>query len=380
MSETMTIRVGERPAALGALGTYFDGETSAAQPARLRIEESQAALVIEVGGRVILWPLKNIRRVPDQALGDNLVLALAGDPVARLVTDEHRIAQRCPNLRRRNSHVKRSKILTWSVGALASVALIILVLVPKMADQLAEYIPPDGERALGETTLSQIRTALSDNDLVPIRGCANVDGFSALVKLQERLQKQSNITSQITVHVLDHKMINAFALPGGHIVFFKGLIEAAETPEELAAVFAHEMGHVVSRDPTRHALRSAGSIGVLGLLFGDFAGGALVLFLTERLIDAQYSQRAEIDADVFGMDMLENAEVDPGALGAMFQRLLDKHGEADGTLAHFITHPKLSERIAASQTRQAEVDQTDFVAQPLLSDDDWAALKNICSR
>ena len=82
--------------------------------------------------------------------------------------------------------------------------------------------------------------------------------------------------------------------------------------------------HVISRDPTRHALRSAGSIGVLGLLFGDFAGGAAVLFLTERLISAQYSQKAEIGADTFAHGVLEQAGINPGALGDMFENMRAK--------------------------------------------------------
>ncbi|MGH1446112.1 MAG: M48 family metallopeptidase [Cognatishimia sp.] len=378
MSDTMTIHVGPRPAALGALGTYFDGETAEAQPARLRIEEGQQVLVIEVRGQQKVWPLTDIRRVPDQADREQLVLALAGDPVVRLVTDEHRLAQRCPNLSRRNSHVKRGRVLGWAMAALASVALIVFVLVPRMADQLAEYIPPEGEKALGETTLSQIRTAMNQANLEPLPFCENAEGVAALKAMETRLSDAADLPVPLTVHVLDHPMVNAFALPGGHIVFFKGLIDTAETPEELGAVFAHEMGHVVSRDPTRHALRSAGSIGVLGLLFGDFAGGAVVLFLTERLIEAQYSQAAEANADTFAMATLENAEVRPGALGDMFQKFLDKYGDAEGTSAHFLSHPKLGDRIANSSARQAEVTATGFSDTPLLTDQQWAALKGIC--
>ena len=84
--------------------------------------------------------------------------------------------------------------------------------------------------------------------------------------------------------------------PGGRLVFFRGLLEEAENPDEVAAVLAHEIGHVVYRDPTRDALRSAGSLGVLGLLFGDFAGGTVALFIANQLINASYSQAAEARA------------------------------------------------------------------------------------
>lgn len=372
------IKVGERPDALGAEGTYFDGESALAWPVRWRIEESQEVLVIEGAGPAVVWPLRDIRRVPDQASSDGLVLSLAGDPVARLMTDEMALAKRCPNLHRRNTHVKRSRVMGWAMGAVASVALIVFVLVPLMANQLAEFIPPEGEQALGESTLSHIRTALDNTGLEPLAFCEADDGIAALDKMEQRLTAGADLEVPLNVHVLDHEMINAFALPGGHVVFFRGLIEEANTPEELASVFAHEIGHVVSRDPTRHALRSAGSIGVLGLLFGDFAGGAVVLLLAERLIEAQYSQSAEEAADAFAMDMMQDANVAPGALGAMFQTFLEEHGESDGVHVHFQSHPALSARIAASDARQEVADAAGFESQPLLSDAEWQALKQVC--
>lgn len=378
MSDSTLIKVGARPDAMGGDATYFDGESAVAHPVRWRIEESQRLLVIEGLGPLVIWPLGDIRRVPDQAGRSGFVLSVVHDPVARLMSKDMALAKRCPHLRRRNSPVKRGRVMGWAMGAVASVALIVFALVPLMANQLAGFIPPEGERALGETTLTQIRSALDRSGLEPLDFCEGPEGIAALDKIEHRLTAFANLPVPLTVHVLDHEMINAFALPGGHIVFFRGLIEKAETPEELASVFAHEIGHVVSRDPTRHALRSAGSIGVLGLLFGDFAGGAVVLFLTERLIEAQYSQAAETAADVFGMDMLQEAEVAPGALGAMFAGFLEEYGDTDGTQAHFLSHPSLSDRIEASSARQSEAEAAGFVSQPLLSNAEWNALKQVC--
>jgi predicted Zn-dependent protease len=179
----------------------------------------------------------------------------------------------------------------------------------------------------------------------------------------------------IKIFVLDHEMVNAFALPGGYVVFFRGMIDAAQSPNEIAAVMAHEVGHVVNRDPTRHALRSAGSIGILGLLFGDFAGGAAVLFMTEKLISANYAQAAESGADEFAYTALEDAKVSPAALGDMFERLRDKYGNTEGVVSHFVSHPTLTSRIERSR---AEARATGEYGD-ILSDPDWINLKNICS-
>jgi predicted Zn-dependent protease len=244
-----------------------------------------------------------------------------------------------------------------------------------LADNLAGFIPPEGERALGEATFGQIREALDETGLNPLAVCEAPEGVAAIDALVTRLSGERDYQKDVTVSVLDHDMVNAFALPGGFVVLFRGLIEAADGPDEVAAVLAHEIGHVVSSDPTRHALRSAGSIGVLGLLFGDFAGGAAVLFLAERLISAQYSQGAEIGADAFAHDVLAHAGISPGALGEMFENMRAKHGDAEGVAAHFLSHPALGDRIEAAKA----VVEDDVTYTPSMTDAEWAALQGICA-
>lgn len=368
------ITVGPEPERFDGKGMFFDGHGPVERPVRLRIDEEAQALVLLDGDEVDRWPLDQVRRVPDQAGGDFLVLRLKSDPVKRLMTRELGLVVRFPHLNRRAVTVSRWRLARWAGAAVASVALIIFVLVPVMADQLARFIPPGGERALGDATLNQIRQALDETGLGEVPFCDEADGMAALKKMQDRLAVELPEGQELSVHVLNHSMVNAFALPGGYVVFFRGLIEAAETPEEIAAVFAHEIGHVVSRDPTRHALRSAGSIGVLGLLFGDFAGGAMVLFLTEQLIQASYSREAEAAADAFAHDVLRNADLPPGALGSMFERLRNMGGDPDGIVAHFLSHPRLADRIEAATEANADFE----LANPSLTGNEWRALQNIC--
>ena len=369
------LRVGRTPQAFSAEGTYFDGSRAVPVPISLSIDEEAKCLVgfIKIGD-IIRWPLADIRELPDQATDDRMIVQLANDPVKRISLPDHALGPRLPNRTKRPRLTKRGPLLGWAVGAVASVALIIFVLVPAMANQLARFIPPEGERALGEVTLLQIRTALDQTGLNPVPVCDNPEGLDALAKMEARLQSAVPEAQNLTVSVLDHEMINAFALPGNYIVFFRGLIDKAQTPEEVAAVFAHEIGHVVSRDPTRHALRSAGSLGVLGLLFGDFAGGAAALFLVERLIEANYSQGAEAAADVFAHEVLREADIAPSALASMFERFLEIGGEASPLVAHFLSHPSLGDRIQAA--REATPDG--FEATPILTAQEWQALRNIC--
>lgn len=376
------IHVGATPPAMQGHADYFDGQSAGVARVELDIQETENGPVLNVTSAnhpTQKWPLGEIRSIPDQADRDTLVVALQGDPVSRLVVTDPATCQvlraRCRKLKKRPSVKGKVRLVAWAAAAVASVALIILVLVPLMADQLAEYLPPEGERALGETTFKQIRTAMSDNELLPIEVCENPAGVAALNKMQARLELQTDLPYPISVHVLDHDMVNAFALPGGQVVFFRGLIDEAENPDEVAAVFAHEIGHVVNRDPARGALRSAGSIGVLGLLFGDFAGGFAITFMVNRLIDATYSQDAEAGADVFAHSTLVEAGIPPSSLGTMFERLRVKYGDSEGIVAHFASHPKLGDRIAAAIAADANIQGA---IQPSLTQDEWQALRDIC--
>ena len=376
------ITVGAEPDGLHGFADYLDGETAILRRAELSVDESgtMPELIIAPPGLALQrWPLDLIRGVPDQADRTELVLALTGNPVSRLIVRDPELLRllraRCHNLRRRPPVRGKLRMAAWAVAAVACVALIITVLVPLMANQLASYLPPKGERALGDTTFEQIRRALDTTGLGPVLVCDTPGGTAALDRIKTRLAQQVALPYPVTVHVLDHPMVNAFALPGGRIVLFRGLIEAAKTPDEVAAVFAHELGHVANRDPARIALRSAGSIGVLGLLLGDFAGGAVVLFLAERLIQATYSKDAEAAADAFAHRTLAAAGIPPSALGSMFRRLQTKSGAPSALIAHFAAHPSLGDRIARAEA--ADADMTGAL-RPALNDTDWRALRQIC--
>lgn len=359
------------------VGTYFDGDTPLPRPVHLRVDGAAGTLEIGIAGQeamAVQWPLDEIRAVEDVAGRDRTILRWTGDRLARLHLRDTGIARAMPNLHRRTPPRGRLRLAAWALGAVAAVALQIGVLIPLLADRLAVFVPPAGERALGEATYEQIRQALAGSALPPLATCDGADGIAALGQMLAALDADKQNETALTVFVLDHEMVNAFALPGGFIVFFRGLIDAAESPNEVAAVMAHELGHVINRDPTRHALRSAGSIGILGLMFGDFAGGAVVLFLTERLISAKYAQGAEAGADVFAYAALERAGVSPAALGDMFDRLRSKYGDTDGVVSHFVSHPTLTSRIAAA--RAAADPNADY--DDILTDAEWQALKDVC--
>ncbi len=373
------IHVGAGPAQPEGFADFFDGISAVSHRVSFEIDDVARTIVIRWPGALpLVWAIDELREIPDQADQNKLVLTSMTRPLARLIlfgeTEIAVLRHRAPKLTAKPPVRGKGRVMAWAAAAITSVFVIVFGLVPIMADQLARILPTRGERALGEATLEQIQSALSD-EFLPVSFCWTQEGEEALEAMLARLgSDELDLPYPVTVSVLDHEMKNAFALPGGQIVFFRGMLDAASSPDEIAAVLAHEVGHVAARDPTRIALRSAGSLGVLGLLFGDFAGGAVVLFLVEQLIQADYSRDAEAAADAFGIELLLDADIDPGALGTLFQNLRNDFGESEGIAAHFTSHPALGDRIAAAEAASARLS----ARLPSLTDGAWQALRTIC--
>lgn len=357
----------------GMGAAFFDGDSPQGQEVSLHVADGMLQIGLD-DGDILRWPVAEVRRVADHAGQSGCVLRRISDPVGRLFLTDQSLLAHLPQLNRAAPPKGRGRLAAWAFAAVAAVGVQVFVLIPLLADNLAGFIPAAGERALGEATFGQIRAALDETGVNPLAICEGADGIAALDRLVTRLSGFRDYRQDVTVYVLDHEMINAFALPGGFVVLFRGLIDAAEHQDEVAAVLAHEIGHVISRDPTRHALRSAGSIGVLGLLFGDFAGGAAVLFLTNRLISAQYSQAAETGADSFAHEVLDEAQIRPGALGDMFETMRAKYGDKEGVAAHFLSHPSLGDRIEAARA----VTKQGATYRPSMPPEDWDALRKVC--
>ena len=363
---------------LTAWGDYVDGARARVQRVAVTVHPDRVAFA-PAEGAAVAWPADELRALPDQADATGIVLTRVGDPLARLTIADETVAgalrRNAPQLTRKPPVEHKGRIAGWALGAVASVALIIFVLVPIMANQLATLLPPKGEKALGDATYEQIRMALGETDFMPVETCEGTEGLAALGAMIDRLGAEEDLPYPLEVTVLDHDLVNAFALPGGRVVLFRGLLEAASGPDEVAAVLAHEIGHVVNRDPTRDALRLAGSVGVLGLLFGDFAGGTVVLVLANQLINAKYSQAAESGADDYAHGLLNDANLPPSALGTFFQRLRDEYGDAEGIYAHFSTHPQMTARIEAALA--AEAGRTGETV-PSLDRGLWRDLLRVC--
>jgi predicted Zn-dependent protease len=163
--------------------------------------------------------------------------------------------------------------------------------------------------------------------------------------------------------VLDTPAVNAFALPGGYIYVTRGLLAQASGDGELAAVLAHETGHITARHAA--AAYSRGMVAAMGTaIVAAGAGGATMAQMADMgsdIFTQAYSRSQENEADRLGIRYLSRAGYDPAAmanfLGALevyqnLQKRLD--GDADATADFFDTHPGTTDRIAQAKTEAAK--------------------------
>ncbi len=151
------------------------------------------------------------------------------------------------------------------------------------------------------------------------------------------------------VAVVRSDVVNAFALPGGFVVVFTGLLETAESPEEVAGVLAHEVNHVLHRHGTERILKNFGLVAVLTVFTGNQQGlVGLARRMGAELITLRFGREQEIEADLSGVALLHRARIEPGGLVRFFQRL----SEADARRIELLsTHPMSAGR--AERIRQA---------------------------
>lgn len=139
---------------------------------------------------------------------------------------------------------------------------------------------------------------------------------------------------------------NALALASGTIVMTDEMVQAAKNDEELVSVLAHEIGHVVHRHSLRRTFQSS-VVALLGvMLTGDVASVAqIVAALPVILVEAQYSQTLESEADAYSLAYMQQHGIDPIHFKNLMLRLEKKH-EGQGKIpSFFASHPETKERV-----------------------------------
>ncbi len=139
---------------------------------------------------------------------------------------------------------------------------------------------------------------------------------------------------------------NAFALPNGTIVVTDDLVNLAEHEDEIVAVLAHEVGHVVGRHALRRVLQNSGVMLLAAAITGDVVSiASLAGAVPTLLIESKYSRAFETEADDYALVYLQGQSISPQHLINILSRLEDVSASRDGALGYLSSHPATNERI-----------------------------------
>jgi len=248
--------------------------------------------------------------------------------------------------------VRKRRRMVWSLvgGSLLALVLGLWFGSDLLVKTAVERIPIEWERKLGE---SAYKDFLAGQEIVK-EGVA----VSAVEEMTRRLVEGiSNNPYTFEVTVVKSDVVNAFALPGGYIVVFTGLMKKAENGGEVAGVLGHELNHVLQRHGLERIIKQLGLVAAVSIVLGDQRGlaGVMRRFGVE-LMTLKFGREQETEADLTGLQLLARAKIDPSGMISFFQRLAEKD---EGRMEWLSTHPM-------SQGR-AERLKAELAAMPKLS-------------
>ena len=113
--------------------------------------------------------------------------------------------------------------------------------------------------------------------------------------------------------------VNAFAIPGGIIVVNAGLLKLVDSPNELAAVLAHEVQHVEERHALKNMMNSAAMATVMLAVLGD--ANAFVLLMAHQVSTQYFNRQVEADADLKGIQLLHSKNIAAQGMSSFFKKL-----------------------------------------------------------
>lgn len=357
-------------------GYYLDGKNPVRRPARLSPTDTGLRIEIE-GGPAFWWPYAEIRQTQGFYDGEPVRLE-RGDvnPEIVVISDRNFLPalQRLAPEQRGRFHSPdrpRHRALQTSVAAAAALSILVGFYfwgIPAAAVHLAPYVPVSWESALGEAVLKTMGPEE--------RRCENPGGQAAIDEMVAVLTAPLDSPYTYQVVFVDNPTVNAFALPGGKILIFRGLLGQTETPEQLAGVLAHEIQHIASRHTTRTLLQHASASLLLSALTGNGSSVTAYGLESARILGLfRYSRNNEEEADRKGMEIILASGTDPRGMIAFFETLKKNELEMLNPPKYLSTHPATEDRIETLKALAAPFPKR---SSRLLSNRRWEELKNIC--
>ncbi|MDH5752649.1 MAG: M48 family metallopeptidase [Deltaproteobacteria bacterium] len=324
-------------------GYYHDGQTSARQPVRVTLENTALTVYALDGGLICRFSYQGLYLSEDVFPGQPVRLRHHEAGEAALIVEDDRILETL-HLRAGKSmggwgrHFSGLRGLAVLLSGVVVASGLVLWALNMAVPHLTVLVPESWERQLGALVVEQMAGEKGF--------CTGEEAAEILSGLAGRLLEGAETPGNFRVRIARDPMVNAFAAPGGEVVFMKGIIDEFQSPEELAAVLSHEMAHGLNRHPTGKLLRVIGLKLFFNATLGDVSGLAGTAGqITEVLVLNAYGREDELEADLLGVEMLNRAGIRGDGLVTLLERLGQQGGNASGLPRLLATHPGHGERI-----------------------------------
>lgn len=229
------------------------------------------------------------------------------------------------------------------LGFIALCAAAYFWLLPCVSERMAMALPPETDTQLGDAMYQQTAATLTIDEA----RSATLQAFGDKLNIAP--------TFKLKLHLVKDDQINAFAMPGGHIVVYTGILDKMKEPGELAALLAHEGTHVEKRHSTRAIARDLSGSLFLSLLLGDV--GDLVGTVAQKgdeLKSLSYSRDLETEADTIGILRMHANGVDPQGMVKLLELLEQEAKDMPEGASFLSSHPLTKDRLSTAKSKAAE--------------------------
>ena len=196
------------------------------------------------------------------------------------------------------------------------------------------------EVSIGQSVAAKIE---SSQDIVTA-----VDVNEKVNRILDRLVEVSDRKDIVYfIRIIDQEHINAFALPGGYIFLYQGLIDHAENDDQIAGVIAHEIAHITARHGIERLQKSYAAMLLQGASLATGSGQvAAGVNLALNSLMMEYSQQDEMEADRLGVKYMTAAGFDPQAMIGFLNIMKKESDKEIRQFSYWKTHPYVPQRIA----------------------------------
>lgn len=320
--------------------TYFDGYSSIPQQIELRLEDELGQLSFSTP----FSPLKEwkIINVSYEKFGDTLEIRYSQNKKEVIKINNQEFTNQFLIVLKKHGKIsfyKRFIHLGFKahltiVGFLAVFGLLFyFLIIPFAAEKAVKLIPEQYDTTLGNNFYHKYTA----ENLVDDKKSVALNDFASHLKLGNN--------KKLSFSVIDSPEVNAFALPDGNIIVFRGLLNLIQNYNELACLIGHEVIHVNSRHSMKILCRNLSGYLFLSVIIGDPNGITSVIARNaNNLQSLAYSRQFEKEADEQGTELMIENNIDPHGMTSLFERLNSSDKQI---LPTFISsHPMTVDRIS----------------------------------